>query len=393
MSACDDAAMPTATVHLLLRTADRVTALLEGPREAWTDATFDEVALELHDAQRAAVPAYDAWCRHELAQRGDGRGRVLSWHDVPAMPIAAYKELPLRAAGLEPVATWRSSGTTSADRSTHELVSTRQYELALDAGVAAALVPDVVAGSCAPLACLQLQPSAAGAPSSSLTHMFDRIRTGPWCSDAGVFVDASYALDGAGCWDRLAQLAADDTPVLVLATSFALAMLLDHAEEHGARPLQLPRGSRVVDTGGFKGRVREITRDELLDRTHAALGVAPEWCENEYGMAELSSQAWLGTVARAVGLPIADERSSARWTPPWLRVRVVDPVTLADVEDGATGLLVFHDLANVWSCAAVRSEDLGVRRGDGFELLGRAPGARLKGCSLQLEQLDAGLIG
>ncbi|MCW2949897.1 MAG: putative acyl protein synthase/acyl-CoA reductase, partial [Thermoleophilia bacterium] len=61
--------------------------------------------------------------------------------------------------------------------------------------------------------------------------------------------------------------------------------------------------------------------------------------------------------------------------------------TLADVDDGEHGLLVFHDLANVWSCAAVRSEDLGVRRGTTFELVGRAPGAALKGCSLQLEDI------
>jgi hypothetical protein len=70
-------------------------------------------------------------------------------------------------------------------------------------------------------------------------------------------------------------------------------------------------------------------------------------------------------------------------------VRVVDPITLDEVADGEQGLLVFHDLANVWSCAAVRSEDLGIRRGAGFELVGRAPGATLKGCSLQLEDLDA----
>jgi Fe2+ transport system protein FeoA len=71
-------------------------------------------------------------------------------------------------------------------------------------------------------------------------------------------------------------------------------------------------------------------------------------------------------------------------------VRVVDPQTLEPVADGETGLIVHHDLANVWSCACIRTEDLGVRRGASFELVGRAPGAVVKGCSLQLaDMVDA----
>ena len=174
-------------------------------------------------------------------------------------------------------------------------------------------------------------------------------------------------------------------PVLLLATSFALVMLFEAAEANGWDTIELPRGSRVVDTGGYKGRTRELTREALVAQIGAWLGVAPEWCENEYGMSELSSQCWLGNVAAATGHPLTD--GAPRWMPPWLRVRVVDAVTLSEVADGEQGLLVFHDLANVWSCAAIRSEDLAIRRGDGFELVGRAPGAALKGCSLQLEDV------
>jgi hypothetical protein len=66
-------------------------------------------------------------------------------------------------------------------------------------------------------------------------------------------------------------------------------------------------------------------------------------------------------------------------------MRVIDPVSLTEVPDGETGLIAVVDLANVWSCAFLRTEDLGRRHGSHVELLGRAPGATLKGCSLQLE--------
>lgn len=367
----------------LQRVAASIADAMDDGFRAWNDASFELRALELYHAQRAAVPAYDAWCAYELGERG-GR-EPASWREIPSLPIAAFKSLRV-ASELPVVATWRSSGTTSADRSTHQLADVRQYEASLDAGVRAALVPDVAAGDRGPLRCIQLQPSAEeGAEQSSLTHMYDRIRLGDWCIDADTFVDADYDVDAAGAWHAMRDAQGDGEPVLVLATSFALAMLLEHEDVAGLPPVQLPLGSRVVDTGGYKGRTRELTREQLVRMIGARLGVAPGWCENEYGMSELSSQAWLGTVAASTGRPMCAD--SPRWTPPWLRVRVVDPTTLVEVPDGAPGLLVFHDLANTWSCGAVRSEDLAIRRGSGFQLIGRAPGAALKGCSLQLEEL------
>lgn len=356
--------------------------------EPLDDARFDELALSLHAAQRAAIPAYDAWCAHELASRGSTD--VRTWRDVPALPIEAFKRLEIAEPDAPEAASWVSSGTTAVERSTHRLQDLAPYERSLDVGVAAALVPDVVRGELEPLACVQLQPGVLTAPRSSLTHMFDRIRTGSSCTDEGAFVHADFTVDAETAWSRLEALAAAHRPTLVLATSFALAMLLEHAEESGWEHLQLPPGSRVVDTGGYKGRTRELTREELLAQVEHWLGVPAKWCENEYGMSELSSQAWLGTIAESAGHPLELPAPGARWTPQWLRVRVVDPVTLEEVADGEPGLLVFHDLANVWSCAAIRSEDLGIRRGRGFELVGRAPGATLKGCSLRLEELTAG---
>ncbi len=351
---------------------------------------FEQAALDLYAAQRAAIPAYDAWCQHELAQRADDA--VRTWRDVPALPIAAFKQLEVWDPAAPVAATWLSSGTTSDERSTHRLADLTAYDAAIDEGVRAALLPDVVAGTRQPIACVQLQPDRAAAPSSSLTYMFDRIRLGELCTDAGTFVSGDYALDADGAWSRLESFAAISDPVLVLATSFALAMLLDDARAGGRAPIERPAGSRIVDTGGYKGRTRELIRPELLARIESWLGVPEAWCENEYGMSELSSQAWLGTIAEATGFPLTGRGDDwSRWTPSTLRVRVVDPITLEDVDDGQEGLLVFHDIANVHTCAAVRSEDVGIRRGDGsFELIGRAPGATLKGCSLRLEDVVRG---
>ncbi|MCB0877648.1 MAG: hypothetical protein KDC46_01520 [Thermoleophilia bacterium] len=350
---------------------------------------FEQAALELYELQRATIPAYDAWCIHELAQRTDPS--VDHWHQVPALPIAAFKQLDVFAADAPVAAEWHSSGTTAGaeQRSTHRLATLDAYDAAIDEGVSAALLPDVAAGERDPIACVQLQPSRADAPDSSLTYMFDRIRTGPLCRDAGAFVNASYEVDDDAAWTRLEQLAADGEPVLVLATSFALAMLIDAARANERAPIELPPASRVVDTGGYKGRTRELIRPELLARVETWLGVPEPWCENEYGMSEISSMTWLGSVADAAGhpLPGIDGTDLQRWLPSTLRARVVDPITLEQVADGAQGLLVLHDVANIHSCAAIRTEDLAVRRGDSFELLGRAPGAALKGCSLRLEDV------
>ena len=331
---------------------------------AWEDATFDELALEAWRAQVAAVPAYGAWSRHALDDAGLEAPRT--WREVPLLPIAAFRTLRVAPDGPDAI-TFRSSGTTSSSRGSHHLRSLAPYEAAVDAGVSAALVPDVAAGEHAPLTCIQLQPDASAAPDSSLTHMLDRVRSGPWCRDGGAWVDGGYRLDADGAWRALERAAAAGEPVLLLATSFALAMLLEATS--GREPLALPPGSRVMDTGGFKGRTREVRREELLAGVHERLGVTPAWCENEYGMAELSSQGWLGTVAASAGRPLPgmagrgdahDPARDGRWMPPWTRLRVLDPATLQDLPAGAAepGLVAVHDLASCLTCAAVRTEDL-----------------------------------
>jgi hypothetical protein len=158
----------------------------------------------------------------------------------------------------------------------------------------------------------------------------------------------------------------------LLGTAFSFVHLLDHLVESGIR-WELPAGSRVLETGGYKGRSRSLPKKELHALIRGRLGIPETHIICEYGMSELSSQAY----DRAAGTDPAVFRF-----PPWARARIISPETGAEVADGETGLIQVFDLANVSSVMAVQTEDLAIRRGRGFELIGRAELAEPRGCSL-----------
>lgn len=368
---------------------DGMLRFLDDPAGRWTDLVFTGLALRIFRAQVEAVPVYREWAELELGSRGLAIADVRRWWEVPALPIGAFKRTRVAAHPTEAdIAVWESSTTTSTTPSRHHLPRLDVYETSLRAGVAAALLSDptsVTGDDDLPLV-IQLAPSGDELPSSSLSHMLDIIRT-QMGRDGGAF---DVALEGStdDAWLQLSQAAAANRPVVLVATSFALVHLLEQTANRPA--LALPRRSRVMDTGGYKGRSREVDRDELLRTISARLGVDASMVENEYGMSELSSQAWLGTIAQSLGRPLPGHPPAdgqLRWQPPWMRTRVVNPETLEEVGEGEQGVLVHYDLANVFSCAAIRTEDLGIRRAARWSFAGRASDADLRGCSLRLEDL------
>jgi hypothetical protein len=167
----------------------------------------------------------------------------------------------------------------------------------------------------------------------------------------------------------------------LLATSFALVHFLDAL---GDDPFRLPSGSRIMQTGGFKGKSREVSAPSLRRATSQTFGVPERAIVSEYGMTELSSQFYEATLH---GGP-----HGVYVEPPWAEVIAVDPETLAPVKDGEAGIARVVDLMNVDSAAFVLTADR-VRRvrcsaapsGRGFELLGRAPGAPPRGCSIAID--------
>ena len=177
------------------------------------------------------------------------------------------------------------------------------------------------------------------------------------------------------------------TPQILLGTAFSFVHLLDYLAEQNLR-VKLPAGSRVMETGGYKNRSRSMPKAELHALITERLGVPPENIICEYGMSELSSQAYADV--KSGEWRVAGNRNSRHPSPvtrhfsfpPWAHVQIISPETGREVADGETGLIRVFDLANVFSVAAVQTEDLGIRRGDGFELLGRAQLAEPRGCSL-----------
>ena len=170
-------------------------------------------------------------------------------------------------------------------------------------------------------------------------------------------------------------------PVCILGTAFALVHWLDALREAGTR-FRLPAGSRLMDTGGFKGRSREVTREELYGAVEDRLGIPPAWCVNEYGMTEMSSQFYDGVAGAA---PAPADRLHAG--PPWVRTQATDPETLRPLPHGEVGVLRHFDLANLSSVMAIQTADLGITSPDGFRVLGRARGAEARGCSLAMDDL------
>jgi hypothetical protein len=173
--------------------------------------------------------------------------------------------------------------------------------------------------------------------------------------------------------------------LLVLGTAFALVRLLDDLA--GAR-LPLPVGSVVMQTGGFKGRTREVTMEELRGGVTSAFQLGAGRVVGEYGMTELTSQLYEGTIHEsALAARHPEAAPGIYFEPPWLRVTPVDSVTLLPVAEGEPGLARFIDLGNVDSAVSVVTQDMVRRVGGGIQLLGRSPGAPARGCSLAIEAL------
>ena len=174
--------------------------------------------------------------------------------------------------------------------------------------------------------------------------------------------------------------------VLVLATAFAYVHLLDHLYHRQNKTISLPAGSRAMQTGGFKGRTREVSASELRTSIAHAFGIAPRDVVGEYGMTELSSQLY------AISDGSDDDPSRFVYrAPPWVRVMACDPSTLAPLPRGARGIARIEDLANVESAWAIQTMDeVMVDDDGGVELLGRAPTAAARGCSIAVDELIGG---
>ncbi len=329
------------------------------------EARFDALARRLFAFQFARCEPFRRLCE----RRGRTPERVGSWREIPAVPTGAFKEMALRSfPAARTIHTFRTSGTATDGRGELHLDTLELYQASLLASFRRGVLPDL--GTSGRMAFVVLAPTRDEAADSSLSHMF-------------AVVTERHAAEGSytGMDPTAAARALGDAPgpVCLCATAFALVHLLDSLPASG---LALAEGSRVVETGGFKGRTREVPRDVLHERVSSALGVPAERIVNQYGMTELGSQFYDSVLARP-GEP------RRKLGPPWARARVLDPVSGDEVGDGERGVIHVLDLANTGSVLAVQTADLGVRIGEGIEVLGREPGAEARGCSIAADEMLA----
>jgi hypothetical protein len=317
------------------------------------------------------------------AARGIVPGKLARIGDIPPVPARAFTRLRMATFPAErTIRTFRSSGTTGSTRAVLELDTLALYDAALVPAFVRHLLPDR-----ARLAWVALAPDPQQTRDSSLAYMIGAAAT-------RLGADPSYwvrgdALDHDGARARLSDLAHAREPVLVLGTALALLALTEAMIAANQR-IELAPGSRVMETGGFKGRRRGAERPGLYAAIAERLHIPVHAIVGEYGMTEMVSQSYDSTLrTAAAGMRSPDDdpcASRCKEHPPWMLSLVVDPRTLERVGEGEEGVLLHLDPAARSSAVALLTEDRARARGSTFELLGRMPAAEPRGCSLAFDE-------
>lgn len=346
----------------------------------WDDDVFDRLTRALFAEHVAHNPTYGAYC----ARRRISPDTLTHIDQIPAVPTDVFKHARLATfPDDQTIRTFRTSGTTVGARGAHEFRDLSVYRASLLAAFDAFMLGGLDGES---HRMLVMTSSPDDNPESSLSYMMGEV-VERWGDGASTFHvkhsegSEQPTLDLSGVKRALDAAVRDDVPTIVMGTAFAFVALFDSEPD---RAWLLPEGSRVMETGGFKGKSREVSRAELYGWMVERLGVPAHLVVSEYSMTELSAQSYTDTTH-----PIADLAAPrALLVPPWVKLDVVDPLTLeVRVAPDAEGLIRWLDLSNHDSVLAVQTSDIGRRTPAGVVLEGRAKGATLRGCSLTIEEI------
>ncbi len=358
------------------------------------EVRFDTLACELFCFQFDHVPPYARFSE----ARGITPKTISHWNEIPAVPTSAFRQARLHSFDdALAVKIFRTSGTSAAKRGELVLDTLALYEASLLPSLRRFVFPELewgAQGEGKRMSLRILASDPAQTPDSSLSHMFG-VALKELGDHSSGYDSRDGVLDATSLIDRLSRLSdqsdreGDRRPVALLGTSFSFVHLLEGFERgpHADLALSLPRGSRIMETGGFKGRSREIARDELYRALEERLGVPETHIVNQYGMTELGSQFYDSLLYETQNATQPGRRR--KLGPPWARVRLIDPESGGEAKAEAIGMLVVHDLANTGSIAALQTADLGRRfshADEGFEVIGRAEGAEARGCSIAADE-------
>ena len=314
-----------------------------------SDAAFEEKALEVFKYQFENNKVYRSFCDLLFKHPSD----VHSITDIPFMPVEFFKNHKVLSSSKDIEQTFVSSGTTNSIHSQHHITDLRVYEKSFTKGF------EKFYGEVKDYTILALLPSYLERKDSSLVYMIQDMITQSNKPDSGFYLE-----DLKGLKATLLKLENKEQKTLLVGVSYAL---LDLIEFH---QFEL-KHSFVMETGGMKGRRKELIKSEL----HALLkkGFGVKSIHSEYGMTELLSQAY-------------SKGDGMFSTPPWMRVLIRDTEdALTILPEEKTGGINVIDLANVHSCAFIATQDLGkIHKNGQFELLGRFDQSDVRGCNLML---------
>ena len=322
---------------------DPSSLLVENPSQS-----FEQAALKVFEYQYENCLPYRVFCDH--LKRNPAK--VSAVEEIPFLPVSLFKDHKIIAKGQQAELTFRSSGTTGSMPSTHHVGQAKLYERAFTIGFETAY------GSLKDYVVLGLLPSYLERDDASLVYMVNH-----WIEDSGQAESGFYLDDLHGLRRLIEKLEKSQRKYLLIGVSFALLDLADLG------PLPIRHGI-VMETGGMKGRRKELIRADLHTELQKAFG--PIAIHSEYGMTELLSQAY----SKGDGL---------FRTPPWMKVLTRQPNDPFHYIEGQTGGVSIIDLANYYSCSFIATQDLGKIHPDGsFEILGRFDQSELRGCNLMV---------
>ncbi|MEM6602220.1 MAG: hypothetical protein AAF649_12610, partial [Verrucomicrobiota bacterium] len=256
--------------------------ILDCIRPDLDEESFNQAALTLFNYQAKANLPY----RNYLRGLGITAADVFHWTEIPALPTATFRDQ--RVACFPPIETQRTfetSGTTRENTGKHEFATLECYQKSLLKGFSYAM-PDLSEYSW-----ISLIPAVEDRPTSSLSFMVSTLAYYYAKQEVQFLCDAEFNFETEEVFERLLECSMSEKPIFLLGTSFALARLFESLMESRVQTA-LPPDSVVFDTGGYKGRHKEYNRTEFLELMEECLGVRSSQVWNEYGMTELSSQAY-----------------------------------------------------------------------------------------------------
>lgn len=313
--------------------------------------SFRNIALEVFDFQFQYNSLYQEYCTALHKQPG----RVNSINEIPFLPITFFKTHQVKTTAFDPQLVFESSGTSGMTTSTHYVKSSQLYETSFSNCFEQFF--GIIEGYCV----LGLLPSYLERKNSSLVYMVSWLIEHSKNALSGFYLydfkKLSQTLQKASCLGQ---------KVILFGVTYAL---LDFAEQY-SQPLE---NVLIVETGGMKGRKEEMIKQELYTHLKKAFGISQIY--SEYGMTELLSQGYaLEGIFK---------------TPPWMKILLrdeTDPFAITESTDKPiTGAVNVIDLANIYSCCFIATDDLGRLHPDNsFELSGRMDNSDIRGCSLMV---------